>query len=1177
LEDGSEQLTALTEAIEKPKKLVEAFEAIDKWLRALPDPNHVLTSFGPGAAAGALAGPVAGIGVAAAFYLLKARADKEKKEQDRNQREQVSALHDNAEIAKWADEKLGLKGLDAESVSVILAEIVLAEAETTRTQALRLSAEEAEQSRNYLAAFTQYLAPRLDDMQDVVTDLRTAAAELIRNQKLILDKLDKIHRDVRHGHLALRMPEPQETTEDNRLLFSQRSTTLRGREPELKRLREFANHPAPFRFWILAGAGGVGKTRLAYEFADELWLEGWEVGFLPGIEKTDWAGWEPSRPTLVLVDYFLARSQPWESILRDLGRRNGTHKIRILLIERTADANTWSAQLADSSLRPYFHGSWTGSGDEKRIECLNLGGLTETDLAALFAEVAGSDSTLDILAAVARYRQIDPACRPLFAMLAAEAFAKMSARGTSLPEWSLASFIQHVLQELGSRWRQAGVDREHGHLLVLATLLGGLRLRPSFLDNLRSTFGDVVPARLSNQSCRHLASYSQEWDAKTCWLPPLLPDALGEAFVIWALKGDWGALFDPDADNAQDAQCLLAEAVRLDALANEYDASPLRDFTRRLAQDFPEGLAECSSLNILDLSGTWFSDLSPLKGLTQLSSVNLSGTHVSDLTPLTGLAQLSSIDLSGTRVSDLSPLTGLTQLRSISLSGTEVFDLSPLMGMTQLSSIDLSGRQVSDLSALTGLTQLSSINLSGTPVFDISPLTGLTQLSTINLSGTEVSDLSSLKGLTKMRSINLSGTEVFDLTPLTGLTQLSSFDLSVTPVSDLSPLTGLAQLTSISLSGTAVSDLSPLTSLIQITSINLSGTEVSDLSPLTGLTQVRSISLSGTRVSDLSPLTGLTQLSSINLSGTRVSDLSPLTGLTQLSSINLSGTEVFDLTPLTGLTQLRSITVSGTNISDLSPLTVLAQLRSIDLSVTQVSDLSPLTGLIQLTSINLSRTHVSDLSPLTGLAQLTSINLSGTHVSDLSPLRGLAQLTSINLSGTQIFDLTPLRGLAQLTSMNLSGTEVSDLSPLTGLTQLSSIDLYGTQVSDLSPLMSLTQLTWINLYGTQVSDLSPLTGLAQLKSIYLFSKQVLDLSPLTGLVQLKSIYLSGTQVSDLSPLTGLAQLTSIYLSGTQVSDLSPLTSLTQLRSIWLRGTPTSATEIAALRFALPHATVYADY
>ncbi len=89
-----------------------------------------------------------------------------------------------------------------------------------------------------------------------------------------------------------------------------------------------------------------------------------------------------------------------------------------------------------------------------------------------------------------------------------------------------------------------------------------------------------------------------------------------------------------------------------------------------------------------------------------------------------------------TEVTDLSPLAGLTGLTTLKLGNTPVTDLSPLAGLTGLWWLDLSGTPVTDLSPLSGLTGLWRLELNDTPVTDLSPLFGLTGLTYLQLQGT---------------------------------------------------------------------------------------------------------------------------------------------------------------------------------------------------------------------------------------------------------------------------------------------------------------------------------------------------------------------------------------------------------------------------------------------------------
>jgi len=125
---------------------------------------------------------------------------------------------------------------------------------------------------------------------------------------------------------------------------------LFGRDKEMKDLAAWRDRPDRFRWKVLIGQGGLGKTRLAQEFALNSEKLNWAAGFLdrggleslishPGFDR-----WVPARPTLVLVDYaagkldllkkFLTRCAEWAWAIQDGAKTSG---LRVLLLERAAD------------------------------------------------------------------------------------------------------------------------------------------------------------------------------------------------------------------------------------------------------------------------------------------------------------------------------------------------------------------------------------------------------------------------------------------------------------------------------------------------------------------------------------------------------------------------------------------------------------------------------------------------------------------------------------------------------------------------------------------------------------------------------------------------------------------------------------------------------------------------
>ncbi|MGW6932823.1 tetratricopeptide repeat protein [Lentzea sp. NPDC054927] len=119
---------------------------------------------------------------------------------------------------------------------------------------------------------------------------------------------------------------------------------FRGREKLLAKLHEWTEAAGVLR--LVHGPGGQGKTRLAYEFAEQLAGRGWAVVWL-----------DPSRgpeelavlaatvtPLLVVIDYAETRTGQLVALLETLTRRRHGSPVKVLLLARTAGG--WWDQLA---------------------------------------------------------------------------------------------------------------------------------------------------------------------------------------------------------------------------------------------------------------------------------------------------------------------------------------------------------------------------------------------------------------------------------------------------------------------------------------------------------------------------------------------------------------------------------------------------------------------------------------------------------------------------------------------------------------------------------------------------------------------------------------------------------------------------------------------------------------
>ena len=83
------------------------------------------------------------------------------------------------------------------------------------------------------------------------------------------------------------------------------------------------------------------------------------------------------------------------------------------------------------------------------------------------------------------------------------------------------------------------------------------------------------------------------------------------------------------------------------------------DFFLKLLAHIPQEAnldSKFKSVTKLQLSYTRISDVTPLKGFTQLTWLDLSGNQIGDVTPLKDLTQLTELDLGGNPINDVTPL-----------------------------------------------------------------------------------------------------------------------------------------------------------------------------------------------------------------------------------------------------------------------------------------------------------------------------------------------------------------------------------------------------------------------------------------------------------------------------------------------------------------------------------------
>ena len=450
------------------------------------------------------------------------------------------------------------------------------------------------------------------------------------------------------------------------------------------------------------------------------------------------------------------------------------------------------------------------------------------------------------------------------------------------------------------------------------------------------------------------------------------------------------------------------------------------------------------------------SDLSPLRGLTQLTWLDLSGTNVLDVSPLSGLTALRTLRLYKSPISDVTPLAGLTQLMDLNLSNTRVSDVSPLAELTQLRSLQLHSTSLSDIAALSRLTQLTSLGIGSSDISDLSPLKGLTQLVDLALWNNAISDISPLKGLTQLTHLNLSSNEVSDLSPLSGLTQLAVLSLGYNAILDVSPLVGL-DLPGTEWNSTGLyieqNPLSYTSIHTHIPAMQAKGIEVEfDARVPTTLLKISDTAQEGI-VNTALPLPFVVEVLDQEeraFAGVPVK-FAVTAGRGKLDAKTVQtdaiGRAAAHLT-LGGTEGSTTVRATATDISEPVEFTATAILRS---SPVMIPDAN-----LRMKIMETLRKPLDETPMAADMLKLTTLTANNADIRDLTGLQHAVNLTRLSLVNNRISNVSPLAGLTRLTMLNLRDNWLSDLLPLIGLTQLkgakdwNSLYLQGNPLSDTS-------------------------------------------------------------------------------------------------------------------------------
>ncbi len=390
-----------------------------------------------------------------------------------------------------------------------------------------------------------------------------------------------------------------------------------GREEELKRLREFFDSKGEFKWWAITGAGGAGKSRLAFEFGKIIREDGCTAITLTDQDyrKLETGSFDlldqAAGDILIIADYINRHIKAIESLLRNISERELCHKVRLLMIERSGknlDDASWLSIAGYDSSTNLFRETCYGR------DFLVLKPMNDEDLTAIMQSYVGeiyeesktlglSDDEADRL--IAKLKEIDPELkRPLYGLFLADAWA----RDEHIMNWDKTKILDYVCNHENDYFadRINSLDmRPRDKLLIdelraIATIRGDINL-----EMLKSGYAEVY-SELSKAADDNGAIDEKDLldrvgllNSDGSAIEAVRPDLVGEYFVYFYLKNRHKTRFN---------------AHELIYASNWYNDIKLIDFIARAISDFSE-LRDAELKHLADLSR---SDLYAARGFAAI-------------------------------------------------------------------------------------------------------------------------------------------------------------------------------------------------------------------------------------------------------------------------------------------------------------------------------------------------------------------------------------------------------------------------------------------------------------------------------------------------------------------------------------------------------------------------------
>ncbi len=303
----------------------------------------------------------------------------------------------------------------------------------------------------------------------------------------------------------------------------------------------FLSYSPKFLWWILTGKGGVGKSRLAFEFSKEMELEGWTICYPYNNKKDTLYRCSENLPnnTLFILDYT-------ESDYADIGEwlvsfsanKYKNIKVRVLLIQRFLGKIDWLISHQTLSERNTIKSCAYQNGESLEIDTISDNGIKQMMLE--FA--CGKVSTTEIENLFDALCKIDTLKRPLFALAVVDAYIS----GKEIcEEHELLEYLCE--KEMDSiRGRIYRIFKENSdelcniakNIYIMATMVGKFSLMSQISILLPDDYAYINHLYYKNINKFYTETMLFDSDGKDIFCQPIEPDIIGEAFVLKYINED---------------------------------------------------------------------------------------------------------------------------------------------------------------------------------------------------------------------------------------------------------------------------------------------------------------------------------------------------------------------------------------------------------------------------------------------------------------------------------------------------------------------------------------------------------------------------------------------------------------------------------------------------------------